>query len=300
LWRNWQTEARLILRPKPRNHRDDFDAQINKPKLPVLWSKPENPSPPWFWGSIKKSTTGFDAKSEETVVISFEAKLEKTVTIGFDAKPEKTVTAGFEAKLSETITVGFEAKPLETVETGFEAKPVKNVRVVLRSNHSQIVAIGFEAQIDEKPSKWFWGQTTHKLSTLVLRINQETRVTHLHVHGVDRTWRHLTSRSLGHQIPNLCDHPPILCTRSLTPAMILIATRHTAPATFFRKLSANTILQTKQKKKKNKMKLSWIRIQTSPSQWFITIKPRNWSLGFSYVFQTFSVQHKFQKNVSLT
>jgi hypothetical protein len=29
------------------------------------------------------------------------------------------------------------------------------------------------------------------------------------------------------------------------------------------------------------MKLSRIQIQTSPNQWLITIKPRNWSLGFS-------------------
>jgi hypothetical protein len=29
------------------------------------------------------------------------------------------------------------------------------------------------------------------------------------------------------------------------------------------------------------MKLSWIQIQISPSQWLITIKPRNWPLGFS-------------------
>jgi hypothetical protein len=32
---------------------------------------------------------------------------------------------------------------------------------------------------------------------------------------------------------------------------------------------------------KNKTKLSRIWIQTSPSQWLITIKPRNWLLGFS-------------------
>jgi hypothetical protein len=35
------------------------------------------------------------------------------------------------------------------------AKPVKTVRVVLRSNHSQTVIIGFEAQTDEKSSRWF-------------------------------------------------------------------------------------------------------------------------------------------------
>jgi hypothetical protein len=37
----------------------------------------------------------------------------------------------------------------------------------------------------------------------------------------------------------------------------------------------------KQRQKKNKMKLSRIRIQTPPNQWLITIKPRNWPLGFS-------------------
>jgi hypothetical protein len=31
LWRNRQTEACLVLRPKSRNRRGDFDAQIIKP-----------------------------------------------------------------------------------------------------------------------------------------------------------------------------------------------------------------------------------------------------------------------------
>jgi hypothetical protein len=57
--------------------------------------------------------------------------------------------------LEKTVAAGFEAKPSETIATGFEAKLVKTVRVVLRPNHSQIVAIGFEAQTDEKPSQWF-------------------------------------------------------------------------------------------------------------------------------------------------
>jgi hypothetical protein len=52
-----------------------------------------------------------------------------------------------------TVAAGFETKAQETVTTGFEAKPVKTIRVVLRQNHSQTVAIGFEAQTDEKPSE---------------------------------------------------------------------------------------------------------------------------------------------------
>jgi hypothetical protein len=47
-WRNRQTEAQLVLRPKPRNRRGDFEAQITKPELPVLRPKQGNPPPPWF------------------------------------------------------------------------------------------------------------------------------------------------------------------------------------------------------------------------------------------------------------
>jgi hypothetical protein len=52
LWCNRQTEAHMVLRPKPRNHRGDFEAQITKPKLLVLRPKPENPPPPWIHSYI--------------------------------------------------------------------------------------------------------------------------------------------------------------------------------------------------------------------------------------------------------
>jgi hypothetical protein len=123
LWCNRQTKAHLVLRLKPRNRRGDFEAQITKPKLPVL--RP---------------------KLGENVATRFVAKLEKTVATGFEAKPAKTIAAGFEAKPPETVTTGFEAKPLETITTGFEAKLMKTVRVVLRPNHSQTVDLGFKAQ----------------------------------------------------------------------------------------------------------------------------------------------------------
>jgi hypothetical protein len=112
----------LVLRPKPRNRHGDFENQITKPELSVLRSKPGNPPPPWFWGSTKKPTTGFEAKLGEIVATSFEAKL------------EKTVAAGFEVKL------------LETFAACFEAKPMKTVRVILRPNHSQTIDLGSEAQ----------------------------------------------------------------------------------------------------------------------------------------------------------
>jgi hypothetical protein len=52
LWHNRQTEARLVLRPKPRKYRGDFEAQTGKP-----------------------------------IITSFEAKPEKTVDLGFGAQP---------------------------------------------------------------------------------------------------------------------------------------------------------------------------------------------------------------------
>jgi hypothetical protein len=62
-------------------------------------------------------------------------------------------TTGFEAKPEEIVTTSFEAKLEKTTATGFEAKPTKIVRVILRQNHSQNIAISFEAQTDEKPSQ---------------------------------------------------------------------------------------------------------------------------------------------------
>jgi hypothetical protein len=41
-------------------------------------------------------------------------------------------------------------------------------------------------------------------STLVLRLNQETRATRLLVHGTDHTQRHPTSRSSSHHVPDMC------------------------------------------------------------------------------------------------
>jgi hypothetical protein len=93
----------MVLRPKPRNSRSDFDAQITKSKLSILRPKSKNPLPPCFWGSTKKLTAGFEAKSGETIATSFEAKLDKTVAAGFEAKPLETIATGFEAKPAKTV-----------------------------------------------------------------------------------------------------------------------------------------------------------------------------------------------------
>jgi hypothetical protein len=43
-----QTKTCLVLMPKPKNRRGDFETQITKPELPVLRPKPGNSPPPWF------------------------------------------------------------------------------------------------------------------------------------------------------------------------------------------------------------------------------------------------------------
>jgi hypothetical protein len=47
----------------------------------------KEPPPPWFWGSTKKPTAGFEVKPREIVATSFQTKLEKTIVTGFEAKP---------------------------------------------------------------------------------------------------------------------------------------------------------------------------------------------------------------------
>jgi hypothetical protein len=109
-------------------------------------------------------------------------------------------------KLEKTVAAGFEAKPLETVATGFEAKPAKTFRVVLRPNHSQTVDLGFKAQ----------PRNSCSLSPCD-RCRPHTVPADL------STARSLSTRPVR---PS-----PVLCTRSPTPTMVLVATRHTAPAT---------------------------------------------------------------------
>jgi hypothetical protein len=139
--------------------------------------------------------------------------------------------------------VGFVAQPTNRSLLDFEAQTKKTSRWFLCPNQENVVVIlrikspnhnyqfwgpnretratGFEAKPKET-------KTTDKPSTLVLRLNQETCATHLHMHGADRTR-----------------------------------------------------FSKRDKDKDKTTEMSQIRIQTSPSQWLITIKPRNWSFSFS-------------------
>jgi hypothetical protein len=229
LWHNQQTEVCFVLRPKPRNHRGDFEAQITKPELSVLRPKPGNPPPLWFWGSTKKPTTGFEAKSEEIIATSFEAKQEKTVATDFETKPAKTVAVGFEAKPLEIVATGFETKPAKTCPSGFEVNPLTNHR------------------------PWFWGST--KKPVLLVSMCQ-VRTTHGAARPLDHpATEYPTCATIPgplHQVSYSC-HGPRRCTPCRTYHL------HTTR-------QANVILQWKKDKRKIKWKLSRIRIQTSSSQ----------------------------------
>jgi hypothetical protein len=74
---------------------------------------------------------------------------------------------------------------------------------------------------------------------------------------------------------------PVLCTRSPTPVTVLIAAPPRRTYHLHTTRQTNAILQWNKDKRKIKRKLFWIRIQTSLSQWLITIKPRNWPISFS-------------------
>jgi hypothetical protein len=215
LLRNRQTEVCLVLRPKPRNHHSDFEAQITKPELSVLRPKLGNPSPPWFWVSTKKPT------------------------VKFEAKPGETVAAGFEAKLLETVGTSFEAKVEKTVATCFEAKLAKTVRVVLRPNYSQIVDLGFKAQPRNSRS-----------SSSRARCRPHTVSPDLSI------VRPPSTRPVR---PSL-----ILCTRSPTPTMILVATRHATPATCTSRDKQTRFF--KWNKNKRKTKWNYLGFEFKPRQ----------------------------------
>jgi hypothetical protein len=119
-----------------------------------------------------------------------------------------------------------------------------------------------------------------KSSTLILRLNQEIHAPRLHVHGVDRTQRYSTSRSSGHRVSDLCDHP-----RSFAPSLLFLSrfsSLHIMPHLPAAHHETNKHDSSNEPKVKGKTtELSQIQIQISPNQWLIIIKSRNWPLGFS-------------------
>jgi hypothetical protein len=142
--------------------------------------------------------------------------------------------------------------------------------------------LGFEAQT-KIPSWWFWGpnhQTraarfvaqTGKLSTLILRLNQETHAPRLHVHGADRTQRH--------RVPDLWDH-----SRSSALGLLLLPRSSSLHAMLHLPLTHH---ETSKRDSPNEHE-GRIEPQKCPGFEFKPrhvndsshIKPRHWPLGFS-------------------
>jgi hypothetical protein len=288
----WENIARLAsMRSKPL----DLDACPTPTSLRRFCGATDKLKSTWFWVTNQKNRRGnFDAQITKPKLSVLRLKLGSLYHLSFDAQPRNPPPIlrsnrkkpslpvwcqtgenrrhWFWGQTRENRRAGFEVKQLETVVIGFKAQTNKKPSSpVLRPNRW-------------KPSKWFWDQTTHKQSTLVLRLNQETRAPRLHVHGADRTRRHPTSRSSGQEYPT--------CVTITDPLHQIFYSWHDShhcmschTCHLYTTRQANIILQ-KNKDKKNKAKLSRIQIQTSPNQWLVIIKLRNWPLVFSMLYFT--------------
>jgi hypothetical protein len=134
-----------------------------------------------------------------------------------------------------------------------------------------------------------------KPSTLVLRPNQETHalVSLCMVqtsYDVTRPPNHL-----GTEYPTYVLPFSVLCSRSSTPSTILVTACHVAPVTY-----TSRDKQTRFSTRTDRGRItetSRIRIQTTASQWLITIKSRYWLLSFSHCNKLFSKIMPTQINI---
>jgi hypothetical protein len=183
--------------------------------------------------------------------------------LGFDAHTKKpswwfwgpnhpTVAAGFEDQIRKPITTSFEAKTGETIPVVLTSNHRQTVLVVLRQNHWQTADLSFEAQPRNTCS-----------SSPRARYRPHTILPDLSIA------QPLSIRPV----------PPclVLCTRSPTLVMILVTARHATAGTWTPQ-DKQTRFSTRNKDTGKTTELSRIRIQTSVSQWLITIKLRNWTL----------------------
>jgi hypothetical protein len=166
----------------------------------------------------------------------------QTEAADFEAQIGEPSTAGFEAKLGETVATSFKIKPKKIVATDFEVKPEKTVPVVLRSNHWQIIDLGFEAQPRNPHSLSPCGQDRPHTVTPDLPI--------------------IRPPSTRPMRPSL-----ILCTRSLIPVMILIADRYATPATCTPRDKQTRFSKWNKDRGSRTTEMSRIQIQISTSQW---------------------------------
>jgi hypothetical protein len=125
LWHNRQIEAHLVLRPKLRNRRGDFEAQITKSELSVLRPKSGNPAPTHH--------LGFEAQPRNPPPVLRQNR----------EKPSPPVLRSNWRKPSHQVLRPNRQKPSPPV---LRPNRRETVRVVLRPNHSQTIDLGFEAQ----------------------------------------------------------------------------------------------------------------------------------------------------------
>jgi hypothetical protein len=211
---DWKTLARLASTPsKPL----DLDVCPALTSLRRFCGATDKPKPAWFWDPNQETVAVIlRPKSPNQSCRFWDPNRETLHHLGFEAQPRnrppilrsnwEKPSRWFWGTNHQTRAAGFEVKPLETVATSFEAKPVKTVLVVLRSNHSQTVDLGFEAQPRNLCSK-----------SPRARCRPHTVPPGL------STTRPPSTRPVR---PS-----PVLYTRSSTPATVLVAARHASPAT---------------------------------------------------------------------
>jgi hypothetical protein len=125
----------------------------------------------------------------------------------------------------------------------------------------------FWGQTRRNHRPWFWGQT--KKPALLISLCM------VHIaHIITRPLDHLAIEYPTYAWPSL-----VLCIRSPTTTMILVAARHVPPVTCTPR-DKQTWFPTQDRWSRT-IKTSQIRIKADANQLLITIKQRYWPLGFS-------------------
>jgi hypothetical protein len=145
--------------------------------------------------------------------------------------------------------------------------------MILKPNHWQIIDLSFEAQLRNSRS------SSPRARCILHTASPDLLI--------------VRPPSTRHVRPS-----PVLYTTSPTPATILIAACHTAPATYTSR-DKQTRFSIWYKDKSKTTEMSCIRIQTSPSQLLITLKSRNWWLGFWHLLPQLEVSMQVVKEVGV-
>jgi hypothetical protein len=133
-------------------------------------------------------------------------------------KPINLLPLGFEVQTKKSLR-WFCWSNHQTAATGFEIQTGKPERVVLRPNHKNR-SHRFWGQTGRNCRPCFWGWT--KKPALLVSLCT-VQITHSVTWPLDR---------LATKYPTCAWPSPVLCTKSPTPASILVTARHAAPITY--------------------------------------------------------------------